>query len=73
MTSDEELMEEALENFDEMASAKFMAGIMEHNPNGNKGLARMKSEDLVLAVKEEIIDLWFYLAELEKRVGRRRK
>lgn len=73
MTSDHELMEEALENFDEMAHAKFMAGIMEHNPDGDKGLARMKSDDLVLAVKEEIIDLWFYVAELEKRVGRRRK
>ena len=71
--TDEELMEEALENFDEMASAKFMAGVMEHNPNGDKGLARMKTDDLVLAIKEEIIDLWFYMAELEKRVGKRRR
>ena len=67
MKSDEEIMEAALVAFAEKAREKFMQGIREHNPNGDKGLDRMTLEQRVSACKDEIIDLWFYLHELEKK------
>ena len=63
---DEELMEEALEAFRWEARNKFLAGIREHNPDGTRGLARMDLDQKIQAIKDEIIDLWFYLAALEK-------
>tara|TARA_B100000886_G_scaffold303110_1_gene233586 strand:- start:24087 stop:24338 length:252 start_codon:yes stop_codon:yes gene_type:complete len=66
--TDEEIMEEALLDFEYNARDKFLKGILEHNSDGTKGLARMKSKDLVNSIKEEIIDAWFYLAELERRI-----
>jgi hypothetical protein len=65
--TDEEIMEDALKGFSLMGREKFVKGIKEHNRCGKKGLARMKTEDLVKAVQEEVIDLWFYTNELKRR------
>ena len=67
MKSDEEIMEEALAEFQKKARSKFLSGIKEHNPKGDKGLDRMTLEQRVKACREEIIDLWFYLFDLEKK------
>jgi hypothetical protein len=66
--TDKEIMEEALKGFALMGRDKFVKGIKEHNKDGKKGLERMKTEDLILAVQEEVIDLWFYTNELKRRV-----
>lgn len=66
--NDYKIMDEALLEFHHSAREKFLKGIEEHNPDGTKGLARMKSSDLILSIKEEIIDTWFYLYELERRL-----
>ena len=50
--------------------AKFNAGIQEHNPNGDKGLDRMSKAQKLKAVKEEILDLWFYVTALAIEVER---
>ena len=50
-----------------MPGDKFFKGIMEHNADGTKGLSRMSAQDLIKSIKEEIIDTWFYLSELERR------
>ena len=64
---DEELMDFALKEFQLKAKAKFKQGIKEHNPNGDKGLARMTSKQRIRSSMEEVMDLWFYLfAELMK-------
>ena len=65
--NDYKIMDEALLEFNYSAREKFLKGIKEHNPDGTKGLARMKSSDLRQSIREEIIDAWFYLAELERR------
>jgi hypothetical protein len=71
---DEELMEDALEQFQHHARAKFLKGIQEHNPNGDKGLSRMHMIQKIDACKEEVTDLWFYLYALEQELldGRRK-
>ena len=63
---DEELMENALEKFQSEAKSKFMKGILEHNPNGDKGLSRMHMLQKIDAIKEEVIDLWFYCYSVEQ-------
>lgn len=63
---DKELMEESLAKFDVQARSKFLAGIREHNPDGDRGLSRMSNDQIIAACREEIIDLWFYLSALEK-------
>ena len=70
---DEELMNDALEKFQSEAKAKFLKGILEHNPDGTKGLSRMHLLQKIDACKEEVIDLWFYLYAMEQDVvgGRR--
>ena len=70
---DEDLMEDALEKFQSEAKSKFMKGILEHNPNGDKGLSRMHLLQKIDACKEEVIDLWFYLYAMEQDIceGRR--
>ena len=70
---DEKLMEDALEKFQSEAKSKFMKGILEHNPNGDKGLSRMHLLQKIDACKEEVIDLWFYLYAMEQDIceGRR--
>ena len=70
---DEELMEDALTKFQSEAKSKFLKGILEHNPNGDKGLSRMHLLQKISACKEEVIDLWFYLYAMEQDIceGRR--
>ena len=63
---DEEIMEEALEQFAQEGREKFMEGIREHNPDGTKGLARMPLDQKIKAIREEIYDLVFYLKALER-------
>lgn len=63
--NDTELMEKALKEFQDRAKSKFLAGIKEHNPDGDKGMCRMGFEDRIQSAKEEVIDLWFYLTSLE--------
>ena len=65
---DEQLMEDALEQFQFLARNKFMAGILEHNPDGTKGLSKMHLLQKIDACKEEVIDLWFYLYAMEQQV-----
>jgi|GEM_PF-2916987 len=66
--TDYKIMDEALLEFHYSAREKFLKGIEEHNPDGSKGLAKMKSSDLIESIKEEIIDTWFYLYELSRRI-----
>ena len=70
---DEDLMEDALTKFQSEAKSKFLKGILEHNPNGDKGLSRMHLLQKIDACKEEVIDLWFYLYAMEQDIceGRR--
>lgn len=63
---DEELMQNALEKFQSDAMSKFQKGILEHNPDGTKGLSRMHLLQKIDACKEEVIDLWFYLYAMEQ-------
>ncbi len=63
---DEEIMEEALEEFAREGREKFMHGIREHNPDGTKGLARMSLDQKIKAIREEVYDLVFYLKALER-------
>ena len=67
---DAELMDKALKEFQDRAKSKFLAGIKEHNPNGDKGMCRMVFEDRIRSAKEEVIDLWFYLTSLENYEGK---
>jgi len=67
---DEKLMEDALEQFQFLARNKFMAGILEHNPDGTKGLDRMTLLQKVDACKDEVMDLWFYLYAIEQKIIR---
>lgn len=66
---DEELRDEALASFAEKARAKFDAGVAEHNPDGDKGLWRMSLAEKMEACRDEVMDLWFYLHALEKKLG----
>ena len=70
---DEELMEDALEKFQSEAKSKFLKGILEHNPNGDKGLSRMHLLQKIDACKEEVIDLWFYLYAMEQDICENRR
>ena len=63
---DKDLMEQALNCFEYDARQKFLQGVKEHNPNGDKGLERMTLKQKIKACQEEVIDLWFYLASIEE-------
>ena len=66
-SKDEILRDEAIERFTEKATSKFNAGIQEHNPNGGNDLEdRATFADL----EDEIIDLWFYIQALKRRIHR---
>ena len=65
---DEELMEDALQKFKSEARSKFLKGILEHNPDGTRGLSRMHLLQKIDACKEEVIDLWFYLYAMEQDI-----
>lgn len=62
---DKRLMERALDEFQDRARKKFIDGIFEHNPEGDKGMCKMSFEDRIKNAKEEVIDLWFYLTSLQ--------
>jgi len=67
---DENLMELALVQFKKRARSKFLQGVQEHNPNGDKGLENMTLSQKVKACQEEVMDLWFYLASIEEEDDR---
>jgi len=70
---DEVLMKLALKEFKKKAKKKFMSGIKEHNPNGDKGMCMMSMKDRVSSAKEEVMDLWFYLCSIEDGIEETRK
>ena len=65
---DEELMENAIAKFNDEARTKFIKGIREHNPDGTKGLSKMRLLSKLDAVREECIDLWFYTYAMEQDI-----
>ena len=69
---DKKLMDEGLKEFKKKAKKKFMDGIKEHNPNGDKGMCMMSMKDRVSSAKEEVMDLWFYLCSIESAVDQTR-
>jgi hypothetical protein len=62
---DQVLMDKALKEFRKKAKKKFMGGIKEHNPKGDKGMCMMSMKERVKCAKEEVMDLWFYLCSIE--------
>lgn len=70
---DEILMDLGLKEFKKKAKKKFMNGIKEHNPDGNKGMCMMSMKDRVSSAKEEVMDLWFYLCSIESGIEDTRK
>tara|TARA_A100001201_G_scaffold121403_1_gene105090 strand:+ start:178 stop:411 length:234 start_codon:yes stop_codon:yes gene_type:complete len=68
--TDQQIRNRAVADFVTEGTAKFNAGIQEHNPNGDKGLDRMSKAQKLKAVKEEILDLWFYVTALAIEVER---
>jgi hypothetical protein len=66
--TDEEIRDLAIKEFSTKAKAKFDAGILEHNPDGTKGLGRLSSLKIVQAAKEEAWDQIFYLTALEQQL-----
>ena len=69
--TDEQLRDKWLARFQIEAHAKFTAGIEEHNPAGDKGMARMTSRQLAEAMKDEAIDQYFYACALLDSIERR--
>ena len=66
-SKDEILRDEAIARFTQKATSKFNAGIQEHNPNGGNDLEdRATFADL----EDEIIDLWYYVQGLKRRIHR---
>lgn len=65
MICDERLRELALLEFITKARAKFDAGAAEHNPKGDRPLARLTPLQLNALAKEECIDQWMYLCAQE--------
>ena len=64
-SQDFDLMRRALADFDEQAEEKFTAGVEEHNSDGSRGMHKMTRKQILKAIREEIIDLWFYVKSLE--------
>lgn len=63
---DKKLMDSALSEFQKKAEKKFLSGIKEHNPNGEKGMLVMDFSKRISSAKEEVMDLWFYLCSIEE-------
>lgn len=63
---DKDLMKLALVRFKKRARHKFLKGVQEHNPKGDKGLELMTLRQKIQACQEEVMDLWFYLASIEQ-------
>lgn len=70
-TTDEQLRDKWLAEFQAEGYAKFTAGIKEHNPDGTKGIGRMTIEQLAREMKNEAIDQYFYACALEDGIARR--
>ena len=70
ITTDEQLRDKWLAMFQAEAHAKFTAGIREHNPDGDKGMARMTVEQLAAEMKNEAIDQYFYACALIEAIER---
>jgi len=68
--TDEQLRDKWLARFQSEAHAKFTAGIKEHNPDGDKGMARMTVRQLAEAMKDEAIDQYFYACALIEGIER---
>jgi len=68
--TDEQLRDKWLARFQAEGGAKFTAGIEEHNPAGDKGMARMTSRQLAEAMKDEAIDQYFYACALLDSIER---
>jgi len=69
VTTDKQLLEIGMAKFGKEAVSKFLAGMAEHNPNGNKHLCRLSARQLLEQQKYEIIDQWFYLCALEQKLN----
>jgi len=69
VTTDKQLLEIGMAKFGKEAVAKFLAGMAEHNPHGNKHLCRLSVRQLLEQQKYEIIDQWFYICALEQKLN----
>ena len=58
-------MNKAIEEFQDRFREKFLEGIKEHNPNGDKGMIQMTIDQKIKEAKKEVMDLWAYLHALE--------
>ena len=63
------LMNNAMEEFKERFTNKFMTGILEHNPDGDKGMVKMSIDEKIKEAKNEVLDLWAYLHAMEYYYG----
>ena len=59
----EEIAKKSVDRFNELATAKYMAGQAEH---GGNLVNKVRLEN----AEEEIIDLWFYIQALRLRLGK---
>ena len=59
----EEIAKRSVDRFNELATAKYMAGQAEH---GGNLVNKVRLEN----AEEEIIDLWFYIQALRLRLGK---
>ena len=66
--TDPEIKRLALAHFVREAPKKFELGMLEHNPNGDKGMWRMTLEQLVDSAIEENIDQFHYLVVLKQKL-----
>lgn len=66
---DKFLMDQGLKEFKRKAKKKFLSGIKEHNPKGDKGMCVMSMKDRIKCAKEEVMDLWFYLCSIEEGIN----
>lgn len=67
--NDLNLMNKAMDSFNTKARKKFIDGIFEHNPNGDKGMHLMNTNKCIDAIQEEIVDLWFYTENLKIKIN----
>jgi len=65
---DSEIKRLALAYFVREAPKKFDVGVLEHNPNGDKGMWRMTPMQLIDSAIEETIDQFHYLIVLKEKL-----
>ena len=66
--TDPEIKRLALAHFVCEAPKKFDVGMLEHNPEGDKGMWRMTATQLIDAAIEETIDQFHYLVVLKEKL-----